>query len=696
MDNLEQAIAAAHQRWEKLSQRASETENQNDDPELLPAAMAEIASSLEELYVLEEELKQQNQELIATRHLVEAERQRYQDLFEFAPEPYFVTDVNGVIQEANLAAAELLNVRRSYLLGKPLSVFVHSAESKKIRQLMLQLQQERQKVTTELRIFQGQGKIDLVAEVTVAFIAGNSQGKTDGLRWLLRDISSRLQAQQKIQEQAALLDIITDAIIVRDLQNQILYWNKTAEKIYGWRAEEVMGKNAWEILSPQLSQEFTAALEAVLRHGSWWGELSKFTNSGKKLIIHSRWILMYDSAGLPLSIMSVDTDITEKKQLEIKLEQAQRLESLGNLTSAIAHDLNNIFAPMITVAQLLPLKHPELSESSLQMLKLLENNSKKGIDLVAQIQSFARSSPSQNNTVSLSEIMGNVQQTITGIFDGNIDIEIDITEDVKRVIGENKRLHEVFIHILRNFNYAMPEGGKLRITARNKLIEDSYRQDNISVQAGEYVEITLADTGVNINHQIIEGIFSRFLIGKTKDKNPDLDLSFDIINNYGGFVEIGNELGRFSQLRIYLPTGENSSVAMENQSQLRRGNGELILVVDEEAAITKIIQTTLETHNYKVLIAQNGVEALSLYTQHQQEIKLVLIDVIISSMSGANVMRILQMSNPQIQVIGMSRLATAQALAEVSFSNTKGFLAKPFTAEELLNSIDDVISGEKV
>jgi two-component system, cell cycle sensor histidine kinase and response regulator CckA len=690
MDNLEQAIAAAHQRWENLSQRASQTENQQDDPELLPAAMAETASSLEELSVLVEELKQQNQELIATRYLVEAERQRYQDLFEFAPDAYLVTDINGLIQEANLAAAQLLNVRPSYLLGKPLSVFVDSAESKKFRQLMLQLQQQRQKVTTELNIFHNQGKIDLAAEVTVAFIAGNSQGKTDGLRWLLRDISDRLQAQQKIQEQAALLDMITDAIIVRDLQNQILYWNKTAEKIYGWCAEEVVGKNAWEILSPDNSPEFVGALETLLQNGSWWEELRKFTKFGKKVIIHSRWILMYDPAGLPISILSVDTDITKKKQLEIQLERAQRLASLGNLTSAIAHDLNNIFAPMITVAQLLPLKHPQLSESSLQMLKLLEINSKKGIDLVAQIQSFTPMSLLQNTTVSLPELMADVQQTIKGIFPKHITIEIDIPDHIKMVMGNKKELHEVFINILMHIDNTISVDQRLLISARKKLIEDSYKQENIVIKAGEYVQITLAN-GINI-----EEIFPRFFITKADVKNTALDLSWDIIKSYGGYITLSPEFELPRQLLIYLPSGEKGSYTIQDSSQGMRGNGELILVVDEEAAIRQITQTTLETHNYKVLTAQNGGEALTLYTQHQQEIKLVLIDMIISSMSGVNVIRTLQIINSQVQVVGMSRLATAQALAQVSCTDIKGFLAKPFTAEELLNSIHNVIAGEKV
>ena len=223
-----------------------------------------------------------------------------------------MTDITGVIQEANFAAAKLINVRQSYLIGKPLSVFIHQTELPKFRSYIGKLQQQQeQKITAEFRVFHNEGKIDFPAEMTVALTEGNQQKKA-GLRWLFRDISDRLQAQQKIREQAALLDITTDAILVRDLQNQILYWNKGAEKIYGWRAEEAIGKNTWELLSPEASPQLAVALTTVLKNGSWFGELRKVTRNGKRIIINSRWTLMYDTVGAPRSIMTVDTDITEK------------------------------------------------------------------------------------------------------------------------------------------------------------------------------------------------------------------------------------------------------------------------------------------------------------------------------------------------------------------------------------------------
>ncbi|HYW20468.1 MAG TPA: PAS domain S-box protein [Nodularia sp. (in: cyanobacteria)] len=516
--DLEQAISGAHQRLENLSLRAVNIEKPDASMEVLQEAIAETAISLEELQALAEELTQQNQELVATRHLVEAERQCYQDLFNFAPDGYLVTDVNGVIQEANYAAAKLLHVRQSYLIGKPLCVFIHQTELPKFRALIGKLQE--QKSTQELRIFHNQGKIDFPVEMTVALTEGNSDGKKPCWRWLFRDISDRLQAEQKIREQVALLDITTDAILVRDLQNKILYWNQGAENIYGWRAEEAIGKNTCELLSPEASPQLAVALQTVLDHGSWLGELRKVTKNGKSIIINSRWTLMYDAVGAPLSIMTLDTDITEKQELEIQLQRTQRLESLGTLTSAIAHDLNNIFAPMMTVAELLPLKHPHLSESSLEMLKLLETNTKRGTDLVKQIESF-------------------------------------ILDEIK------------------------------------------------------------------------------------------------------------------------FPTG----------------NGELILVVDEEAAITHITKTTLEIHNYRVLIAHNFIEALTLHTQYQHDIKLVLMDMMMSSTAGETAIRTLQIMNPQVQIIAMSGLAAGEALAQATVTGIQGFLPKPFTADKLLNFIHEVLVG---
>ena len=693
-DNLEQAIAGAHHRLENLSARANQTEDPNASREILQEAITEISISLEELHVLAEELTQQNRELVTTRHLVEAERQSYQDLFNFAPDGYLVTDLAGVIQEANYAAAKLLNVRQSYLIGKPFAVFIHHTELTKFR-ACISKSPERQKLTAEFRIFHNDGKIDFPAEMTVAQTEGTSEQKRPSLRWLFRDISDRLKTQQKICEQAALLDITTDAILVRDLQNQILYWNKGAENVYGWRAEEAIGKNTWELLSPEASPQLAVALQTVVEDGSWVGELRKVTRRGQKIIINSRWTLMYDAAGSPQSIMTVDTDITAKKQLELELLRAQRLESLGTLTSAIAHDLNNILTPMLTVAQLLPLKHPLLSESSLQMLKLLETNTKRGTDLVQQIQSFTSNFPGQGAIVSVSHLMKDIERTIKHIFPKSIEIDLNISSEIELVLGNQAQLHEVFINLLVNAGDAIPQGGKVQISTHKVLIDQSLTKTHIGAKVGDYVVITVNSSGVGIAPEISDHVSEPFFTSQEQGKETALDLALDIINSYGGFVEVSSHVGVGKQFQVYLPSSQNSTSSIVEDIKLPTGNGELILVVDDEAAITQITKTTLEIHNYRVLIAHNAIEALTLYGQHQQDIELVLMDMMISSMSGATAICTLQIINPQVKIVAMSGLAAAEALARANVTGIQGFLAKPFTADELLNSIHDALIAVK-
>ncbi|MEH2168825.1 MAG: PAS domain S-box protein [Nostoc sp.] len=688
--NFKQAIVKAHQRLENLSQLASlavEKSIEQDDPiKLLQQAIAEISISLEEL-------QQQNEELIATRHLVEEERQRYYDLFNFAPDGYLITDTTGIIQEANYAAAKLLNVRQSYLIGKPIAVFVHQTERQKFRQIMLQLQQQEQIKTEELRIFHHKNKksIDFPAELT-AIAVEDSQGKTGNLRWLFRDISDRHQQEQKICEQAALLDITTDAIIVQDLHNQILFWNQGAEKMYGWQVQEAQGKNAWELLCKETSPLLSAAQKTVIERGTWQGELHKFTKNGDQLIIASRWTLMLDAVGLPKSILIIDTDITEKKQLETHLLRSQRLESLGTLASGIAHDLNNLLTPILGVAQLLPLKYPHLDDVSLQMLKILETSAKRGGNLVGQILSFTRGSETEHTIVLVSQLIEDIKQIAQQTFPKFIDINTHITPNIGIVVGDSTELHQVLMNLVLNARDAMPNGGKLCISASKLFINENDARMHIGATVNSYVKITVADTGVGINSEIIDRIFDPFFTTKEVGKGTGLGLSIliGVLNNHDGFVEVASQVGIGTKFHVYLPSKEGSISQITDEIELPRGNGELILVVDDEVAITQIAKTTLEFCNYKVLTAKNGIEALDLYSQYKAEISLVLIDMMMPLMDGKTAIDTLQIINPKVQIIAMSGLARAETLVQSTGIGIQGFLAKPFTAKQLLNFVQTI------
>ncbi|WP_414568827.1 GAF domain-containing protein [Nostoc sp. CCY 9925] len=505
----------------------------------------------------------------------------------------------------------------------------------------------------------------------------------------------RKWAEQKIREQAALLDITSDAIIVRNFQNQILFWNQGAERMYGWEAHEALGKNLEEILCKETSQPMQAALKSVTDGGSWQGELHKVTKDGKQIIVESRWTLMLDEAEQPKSILSVDTDITEKKQLFAQFLRAQRLESLGTLASGIAHDLNNILTPILSSVEMLALKLPNLDARNQQLLKLLEHNSKRAADLVKQILTFSRRSEGKNVSLQIEHLLLEIEQIVQSTFPKSIAVINNRPRyQLWTILADPTQIHQVLMNLCVNARDAMPKGGTLSISADNLFLDESFAKMNLNAQIGPYIVITISDTGFGISPLILERIFEPFFTTKEPGKGTGLGLStvIGIIKNHNGFVKVSSELGKGSQFQVYLPAMNKSTNQQAESLELPNGNGELILIVDDEAAILEISKTLLEDHNYKTLTAINGIEAISLYAQHKNKISMVLMDMMMPSMDGLTAINIMQQMNPQVKIMGISGMVTDNQMVEAANAGVNIFLRKPYTFHKLLHAINDFLS----
>jgi PAS domain S-box-containing protein len=523
----------------------------------------------------------------------------------------------------------------------------------------------------------------------------NSDGSFAGYIGSCIDITERKQAEEKIAQQAVLLDVATDAILLRSLSGTILYCNKSAEKMYGWTAQEALGKDANELLYQEITQELTEALQEVTRSGSWKGELKKVTKEDGEITVASRWTLIRDEAGKPKSILSVDTDITEKKQLEAQFLRAQRLESLGTLASGIAHDLNNMLTPILAIAQLLPLKLSNVDQTSGEMLTMLETNAKRGANLVKQVLSFARGDEGKRTVLQVKHLLRDIEQFAKGTFPKSIEIKRNLPQDLCTISADATQLHQVFMNLVVNARDAMSDGGTLTIEAQNKFIDRSYAKMNIDAKEGSYVVVTIADTGVGISPQIIDRIFDPFFTTKQVGKGTGLGLStvLGIVKSHGGFIEVSSSRGKGTQFKVYLPTIEGSVSPISENNQLPIGNEELILVVDDEAGICEIIKATLETYNFRVITAKDGIEAIGIYVRQKKEINFVLIDMMMPSMDGATAIRILQQMNPQVKIIAMSGLVSTEALVLAEGTGIQAFLTKPFGADQLLNALELLIGG---
>jgi two-component system, cell cycle sensor histidine kinase and response regulator CckA len=675
---------AVYRRALRLQQRATES---SVDPGILEASLNELRFVLEELQASQEELHLQNQALIAAQQTVEQERQRYRTLYELAPDGYLVTDRQGNICQANQAAANLFSMPQEWLIDKPLAVLIHETDRSRFLTRLVNLEQL-QDWEISLNARNGARR-----SVAISMAQLEMEGETKGmLLCLLRDIAPRKQAEEKIREQAALIDISPDAIMVRDLDCHILFWNKGAEQIYGWTAAEALGKSSCELLFDKFSLQLETALQNVLEKGEWQGEFQKVAKSGQEIWIGSRWKLLRDETGQPHAILAVETDITEQKQLEAQFLRAQRLESLGVLASGIAHDMNNILAPMLASAQLLPVLNPTLDEPSQQLLAIFEDNTRRGTELVKQILAFARGLEGDRMAVQVKHILAELLQTIGSTFPRSIEIVRTFPkEDLWLVSADATQLHQVFMNFCVNARDAMPKGGTLSISVENRVIDETYTRMNLDAKIGAYVAIAFEDTGTGIAPEHIDRIFDPFFTTKAIGEGTGLGLStvMGIVKNHGGFVTVSSKVDKGTQFQIFLPAAEATETLSEETQESFQGQGELILVVDDEANIRQTLKLTLETQNYKVILAADGIEAIAAYATHQEAIKVVLVDMMMPSMGGSTAIRTLQQFNPQVKVIACSGMPASDSLPETI--EVKAFLPKPFTADTLLRTLHKVL-----
>ena len=475
-----------------------------------------------------------------------------------------------------------------------------------------------------------------------------------------------------------------------------MFWNQGAERIYGWTKDEIQGKNLQDLFCPKNAiQQEVIGLKTVVDRGTWQGELRKKNKSGREIIVASRWTLMLDADGQPKSLLVVETDITERKQLEEQFFRTQRLESIGTLAGGIAHDLNNILTPILTATQLLKGKFAQDPERHPQMLDIIEKNAQRGSALVKQVLSFARGFKGERTILQVKHLITEIIQIAKQTFPKSIEFSTHIPEDLWTVSGDTTQLHQVLMNLVVNARDAMPGGGLLTIAAENIFIDKTYTRMNIDAKEGHYIVIAVTDTGLGMFPEIVDRIFEPFFTTKEVGAGTGLGLStvLGIVKSHNGFVTVSSQLHKGSRFKVFLPSLESPQVSSLEQLEITPGNGELILIVDDEDQIRHIAQMILENNNYRTMTASNGIEALTIYAEYKQEISIVLMDIMMPQMDGVTTIRTMQTMNPDLQVIACSGLGNIELLPQSDDKKVQGVLFKPYTANDLLHSLNQVMKN---
>lgn len=522
------------------------------------------------------------------------------------------------------------------------------------------------------------------------------RGELSGAVLVFKDITERQQAQEQLQEQAALLDNATDAICVIDMDARVVYWNKSAERLYGWTAAEAVGRIAPDLLFKNDSQQATEAFKTLLEKHVWHGELHQTSKTGHKLFVYSRWTLMRDSKGGSKSILIINSDITERKAIEAQLLRAQRLESVGRLAAGIAHDLNNILAPILMTSGLLA---PKLKDDSdRKILEMINVSAQRGAEMVKQILFFSRGADAGKGRVQFRDLIDEQVKIARQTFPPAINIRTRMATDLWAVQGNGTQLFQVLMNLCVNARDAMANGGTLLLEAENVVLDSEHAQMHAGAKAGRHILVTVSDTGTGIPPEMLEKLYRPFVSSKPSGKGTGLGLftASSIVRNHQGHLQVKSDPGKGTTFKIFLPAAsekdQNTAPSRPQKMSAPRGNGEWILVVENEQTIREITTVTLEHAGYRVLPASDGTEAIARYAKFQDRIALVISDLVMPFLDGAGTIRALRRMNPGVKVLAVSGKVEAKSLLpDIDVS----FLAKPFSSERLLVQIHRILTEPK-
>jgi PAS domain S-box-containing protein len=508
---------------------------------------------------------------------------------------------------------------------------------------------------------------------------------------VVRDVTDRRRIEARFRR---LVESNVQGVFIWNIKGKIMEANDAFLKLVHHSREDLKaGLINWRALTPpEYAHLDRRALEEIAVSGaSAPYEKEYVLQDGARMPVLLGATVFEDN---PEEGVCFVLDLTERKKLEQQFLRAQRMESIGTLAGGVAHDLNNILAPIMMSIEIL--KMTATDPQARGILETIEVTSKRGADIVRQVLSFARGIEGERVEVQAKHLLKDIETIVRDTFPKNIRLVLTVPSDTWTIVGDPTQLHQILLNLCVNSRDAMPGGGSLTVCVENCMLDEHYAAMNLQAKAGHYVLISVTDTGTGMLPEVRDKIFEPFFTTKAVGRGTGLGLStvMAIVKSHDGLINVYSELGRGTTFKVYLPAIKISAEGQKRPTQplrLPRGQGETVLVVDDEASILTITGQTLQAFGYRVLTATNGADAVAVYVKHQADIAVVLTDMMMPVMDGPAMIHALLRINPELKIIAASGLNVNGVVTKMPEVGVKQFLTKPYTAATLLKSIRTVV-----
>ncbi len=520
----------------------------------------------------------------------------------------------------------------------------------------------------------------------------DASGRQIGGVLILRDINERKRGEEELRQTADTLSAVIQtsplAIVSLDLDGTVRAWNRAAERMFGWKAEEVIGQRF--PIVPEEDEAFFRANQEKLRHGETIAgiERQRRTKDGALIDVALWNAPRRDGSGRVVGAISVIADVSERKRLEEQFRQAQKMEAVGRLAGGVAHDFNNLLTVISGYTQML-LDETEEGDGRRDFVQEIVNAAESATSLTDQLLAFSRRQIVSPRVIELNELVGGMNHMMRRLLGEDIELETRLTPQLPKVKVDPGQLQQVLMNLVVNARDAMPGGGVIAIETGSVTVGESHPE---GVAAGAYVTLSVSDSGKGMTEEVRRRAFEPFFTTKGRGKGTGLGLStvYGIIKQAGGDVTIRSEPDRGSTFRIYLPALDEAAAAgveVPGRVVLKTGT-ETVLAVEDDPKLRRMIREVLSSHGYQVLEAADFRAALEYCEAHPGPIHLLLSDVVLPGIGGCELAKQAQALRPRLKVLFMSGYAEHEALEE-----GRPFLQKPFTPERLLGRLRDLLDN---